>query len=139
MITKWINQTAIPVLKKSLDVASVRQKVIANNIANITTPGYKRAEVSFEEELTKALGHNKLKGYTTHPHHIPVGKPEFDDLQPKVSTPEDDSLASGVNNVDIDHEMAELAKNQISYSFSARLISRKFKDLALAIRGRAGQ
>jgi flagellar basal body rod protein FlgB len=46
-----------------------------------------------------------------------------------------DPLASGINSVDIDQEMAELAKNQIRYKFSARLIGEAFRALQMSIRG----
>jgi len=41
-------------LEKMLDVSSVKHKVIANNIANVNTPGYKKMEVSFADQLEKA-------------------------------------------------------------------------------------
>ena len=44
--------TKIPVLHRALDAYTLRQKVIAGNIANITTPGYKAQSVKFEDELS---------------------------------------------------------------------------------------
>ena len=45
----------IDVLSKLLDLTSVKSKVIANNIANVNTPGYKKLEVTFQEELREAI------------------------------------------------------------------------------------
>ncbi|HHU31829.1 MAG TPA: flagellar basal body rod protein FlgB, partial [Clostridia bacterium] len=42
-------------LQKALNVASLRQDVLAHNIANVNTPGFKRSFVSFEESLQQAL------------------------------------------------------------------------------------
>ena len=46
-----------------------------------------------------------------------------------------DPLASGVNNVDLDHEMTELAKNQIRFRFAARLMADTFRGIQKSIRG----
>jgi len=129
------SKTKIPVLHKSLEAYAMRQKSISDNIANVDTPGYKRSEVAFEEDLKAALDKRGLFGYRTHPKHMRVGKPKLDEVKPVPFIPEDDSLASGKNNVDIDHEMAELAKNQIRFSYAARLMERSFSRLKSAIRG----
>lgn len=52
MITDTDN--SINLLGKMLDVSATKHKVIANNIANINTPGYKKMEVSFAEQLEKS-------------------------------------------------------------------------------------
>jgi len=128
-------KTKIPILHKGLDAYTMRQKSIADNIANVDTPGYKRSEVAFEEDLKAALDKRGVFGYRTHPEHMPVGKLKLDEVKPVPFIPEDDSLASGKNNVDIDHEMAELAKNQIRFAYAARLMDRTFSRLKSAIRG----
>lgn len=129
-------RTSIPLLEKSLNAASWRQKVIATNIANISTPGYKKLRVSFEEDLRRALEEKRIKGSITDPKHIPLGAKRVADVEPKIITVEDNSSSSGVNNVDIDQEMAELVKNQLRYEFAANLIARNFKLLKESIRGR---
>ena len=46
-----LSDTNVVLLSKLLDLTSTKNKVIANNIANVNTPGYKKSEVSFEKEL----------------------------------------------------------------------------------------
>lgn len=128
--------TSIPLLSKALDAYALRHKVIANNIANITTPGYRRGEVEFEEELREALDGRAIKGRTSHPRHIPIGARSLDDVQPKVIVPDDPSMASGLNNVSIEQEMAEAAKNQLRYQLAAQGIAGMFRALKLSITGR---
>jgi len=53
--------------------------------------------------------------------------------------PVDPTLASGVNNVDIDTEMAKLAENQILYNFGAKFLNGKFKKLNAAIQAKSIQ
>jgi len=135
-ITEFIfSRTKIPILFKSLDAYTMRQRSIADNIANVDTPGYKRSEVAFEEDLKAALDKRGVFGYRTDPRHLPVGRPRIDDIKPTPFIPIDDSLASGKNNVDIDHEMAELAKNQIRFAYAARFMEGTFNRLKSAIRG----
>lgn len=130
-----LGRTNVTILNKSLDAYALRQKSIADNIANVDTPGYKRSAVSFEEDLKNALDKSKLFGYRTHPNHLPIGRQKVEDVEPIAYIPKDDSIPSGKNNVNIDKEMAELAKNDIRFNFAARMLEGTFKRLKSAIRG----
>ncbi len=129
------SKTRIPVLHKSLDAYSKRQKSIADNIANINTPGFRRSEVRFEEELKKTLDKEGIQGRRTHEKHMPIGRMDLKDLKPRYVLPDDPTLRSGQNNVDIDQEMAELAKNQIRFQAASQLMAGQFNSLKSAIRG----
>jgi flagellar basal-body rod protein FlgB len=133
------NKVSIPILSKSLDAGMLRQRVIANNIANVNTPGYQRLEVNFESELRKALDKNRLSGTRTDEQHMVLGKADYSSLQATVEKPVDPTLASGVNNVDIDTEMAKLAENQILFNFSAKFMNGQFKKLNAAIQAKSIQ
>jgi flagellar basal-body rod protein FlgB len=133
------DQTPIPVLLKSLDAGMLRSRTIANNIANVNTPGYQRVEVTFEDELRKALDTTKLKGTRTNEKHLPLGKLDFSELNPKVEKPVDPTLPSGVNNVDIDSEMAKLAENQLLFNFSAKFLKGTYTKLNAAIQAKSIQ
>jgi len=68
-------------LEQAMDVESIRRKIIANNIANVDVPHFKRSEVNFESELKRAIEHNKdsmqkVKALKTDPRH-------FDFFEPK--------------------------------------------------------
>jgi flagellar basal-body rod protein FlgB len=132
-------QSSIPLLVKSLDASMLRSRTIANNIANVNTPGYQRVEVSFENELRKALDSSKLKGTRTNEKHLQMGKLDLSRLNPKVEKPVDPTLPSGVNNVDIDSEMAKLAENQLLFNFSAKFLKGKFSKLNAAIQAKSIQ
>jgi flagellar basal-body rod protein FlgB len=130
------DRSPIPVLVKSLDASMLRSRTIANNIANVNTPGYQRVEVSFEDELRKALDQGQLRGMQTNDKHLPLGKLDLSGLSPKVQKPVDPTLPSGVNNVDIDMEMAKLAENQILYNFSAKFLKGQYNKLNAAIQAK---
>lgn len=130
-------KTKISVLHKSLEAYSKRQKSIADNLANIHTPGFRRSEVRFEEELKKTLDKEGIQGKRTHEKHMAIGRVDLKDLRPKYVLPDDPSLRSGQNNVDVDQEMTELAKNQIRYQAATQLMAGEFNSLKSAIRGEA--
>ena len=129
----------IPVLNRGLDAYALRQKVIAQNLANITTPGYKAQSVKFEEELSGALQSSSIPGMTTDARHMPIGGPSMEQVVPTVETTpvggKNDPLASGMNNVDLDQEMADLAKTQLRFRFAARMIGDAFRSIEKSIRG----
>jgi flagellar basal-body rod protein FlgB len=135
-LERLFQKTGIQVMKKGLDATALRQKVIASNMANVSTPGYKRKEVVFEQKLQESLSENVIGGKISNSKHIPIGKSRFSSINPEVVTDNSPELASGVNNVDVDLEMAELAKNQIQFSATATVIARRFRGLKAAIKGR---
>jgi flagellar basal-body rod protein FlgB len=133
------DKTTIPVLAKTLDASMLRSRAIANNIANVNTPGYQRVEVNFEDELKKALDTTELRGMKTDSRHIDLGKSDISSINAHIEKPVDPSLPSGVNNVDIDSEMAKLAETQIEYNFAAKFLKGKFSALNAAIQSKSIQ
>ena len=107
-------------LGRGLAAANLRQEVISNNIANVNTPNFKKSDVVYEELLAKEIGMDdsgRLPLVRTHDRHLPVGMIGG----AKASIQEDDTTTMRVdnNNVDIDIEMASLAKNQLYYNAMA--------------------
>ena len=138
---KLFDSTKIPLLSKALDAYTLRHRTISSNIANIGSAGYRPAAVSFEDQLAASRSGQGVTVATTDPRHIAVGTdnpaevtPTVQDVAPDPRMPFDPG-ASGVNGVDIDNEMAELAKNQIRFKYAARLIAGTFKDIQESIRG----
>ncbi|MEK7395235.1 MAG: flagellar basal body rod protein FlgB [Fibrobacterota bacterium] len=129
--------TAAPAVRLSLDASTMRQKAIANNIANVNTPGYQRIEVSFEDELKKALNPRQLLGAQTDAGHMPIGRPTLDKLQPQAYRPKDSTLPGQINNVDIDMEMAKLAENQILFNAGVKFLTERSSVIRSAIAGRS--
>jgi flagellar basal-body rod protein FlgB len=116
-----------------LDKAALSQRVLSSNVANVGTPGYQRLGVSFEEKLDKVMAlTGKLK--TTDPRHIP-STDWHSQLKPEVATV-DDGYWNGINNVNIDQEMVDLAKNQLDFNIGVRLLSSRYTGMRTAIRGR---
>lgn len=120
---------------KSLDATALRGRVIAENLANIETPGYKRKEVSFEDQLQRIMD-QKLSAAQTQNAHMPAGKGlDFSQVQPKVFEARDPTLQGEINNVDVDLEASKMAENTILYSFLTKWVG--FDKFNAAIAGRS--
>jgi flagellar basal-body rod protein FlgB len=130
-------RTSIPVVSKSLDACVLRGKAIANNLANVMTPGYQRIEVAFEDRLKKALDEKQLAGATDQSGHMALGRLDVEKLQPVAYRSQDPTLTGEINNVDVDVEAAKLAENQILYMFGIKFIQERKADIASAIAGHA--
>jgi flagellar basal-body rod protein FlgB len=128
-----------PVVEASLDAYTTRQRAIASNMANVSTPGYRRMLVPFEDSLREALNTTtRLRGTMTNAAHRRLGRRRVDELQPEIVRADDRVLAEGENNIDIDLEMAELADTTIRYQATSRFMQRKFNMLRAAVSGRSG-
>lgn len=105
-------------LSRILNTAGLRHRVIAQNVANVNTPGYRRCEVAFEHELNGALGAG-----TSSP-------------RPSVVESSESVVRADGNNVSLEQEMGELNKNSLLYSTAAQLLSTRLGMFRSAISGR---
>lgn len=124
------------ILEKSLDFSSLRHKLIANNIANVNTPGFKRKDISFQTTLRKALKSSDytLVGKRTDPRHFFIGPQPLEYLRPEITTDRHLINRNDENNVDIDHEVAELTKNALYYQIMTRRIAAEYSKLDMVIK-----
>jgi len=130
MIEGLFKKTHIPLLEASLHSLSIRQKAIAQNIANVATPAYRRLLVPFEEQLKLALQNREMApSATMHPRHIPIGTGGLDEFSPPTERSNNPEPFSGFNNVDVEAEMGDLVKNQLSFEVCAQTISGSFEAL----------
>jgi flagellar basal-body rod protein FlgB len=131
------SRTSIPLVAKSLDACALRGRAIANNLANITTPGYQRIDVAFESKLRTALDGKQIAGNTDQTGHQSLGRPDSGDVQAVAYRSQDPVLPGEINNVDVDLEAAKLAENQILYMFGIKFIQERKGDINSAITGHA--
>lgn len=126
-------------LAKSLDAHAMEQKVLANNIANVNTPNFKGTEVTFKDQMENVLRNQQLQLplKTDDSRDITSGLPlALDDVKPRLITDPTTSMRSDGNNIDIDQQMATLAKNSMETNALMRLVSINLSDLRAAIEGR---
>lgn len=113
-----LSMQTIEVVRIGLDGAALRAAVIANNIANVDTPGFKRSEVRFEEILKKYLKKEE--------------DIKLDEIKPYVVVEENTYTRNDLNNVDINEEMVALVKNQLYYETLIAMLSNRLALLNLA-------
>lgn len=118
----------INLMSQGLDGSLKRQKALSNNIANVDTPNYKRKDIDFVSALrqeSRQLNKSSIALKTTNDSHISIGK-ELNTRSTK-SFLENSSYRNDKNNVDIDVEMAEVAKNGLYYNTLSKQINEQFK------------
>lgn len=116
-----ISSVAYNLIKEDLNVSALRNKVIANNISNINTAGYKRKYVSFEDTLQNTIKSVSLK--TTSEKHISSSNDSGDK---RIITDNSTSTRSDGNNVDIDTEMVNLTANNMLYESLTTALNNRF-------------
>ena len=120
----------INVLNKAADAGWLRNEAISNNIANVDTPYYKRQDVSFENELKKALGSGLNKSMDER-----VSSIKTSELQARPYTDyESYSYRLDGNNVDVENENVMLAENQLKYQGLLTSINQEFTNLQTVIK-----
>jgi flagellar basal-body rod protein FlgB len=140
MMTGLFNDPTQIILERSLDAVSFRGQLIANNIANGDTPGYKALRLRFEDILADEMGQSDRSTIglrTTNPRHIKGAV--FNGIKGTqtpygiIYTDDRTTYRLDNNNIDIDHEMAEQARNAIQYSTLTELVSRRLSGLRTII------
>jgi len=148
-------------MQKTLDVAWMRNEVIAHNISNVDTPGYKSRGIAFEDEFRAALLRDRdtslprpqislrrhasspaiqdvpsAFGTRTRDKHIHMTPQRVSplDVQPRMFTQTNTAMKMDGNNVDIDHEMNEAAKNTIYYYTMLNKVSSELGRLRTTVR-----
>ena len=121
----------IKALENYLSFCAAKNQVISKNIANVGTKNYKRQEVEFKDMLEDNINSGPK---ATNDKHFGAAKVKSNR---EFGIVEDNSeeMPSGVNNVDIDSEMAELAENSIKFKFAAKKIGGFYRDLQSVIKG----
>lgn len=107
------------ILAKAMSLRLQRHSVIAANIANADTPGFRPSQVSFEDELQKSARSKKAE--------------RIDAVQARIEIADDGTPRADGNSVNMDRQMSMLSENSITYSATAEFLARKFKMLKSVI------
>lgn len=116
-------QNELEVMGKLLDVAALRHRVIAGNLANVNTPNYKRHEVKFEEMFNKVMKAGDSA--------------EAKDVKPQLITDEVSPAREDGNNVVFEREVGDLMKNSLYFETLTHMLTKKINGIRNAISGRS--
>ena len=115
----------INVLNKAANASWQREEVIANNLANVNTPEYKRKDVDFQSVLRNELGNMKYQTLDSKVEHADLSR-----LNASVYIDSANySYRIDKNNVDIDNENVELASEKIRYDALTDSMTQEFSRL----------
>ena len=109
----------VDIIEAGIRTESLRQKTIANNVANLETPGYRRLDVKFKELLAKALDCS--------------GSVDLSEIEAQIYQPKNTAVKSNGNDVSLEVEVGEMVKNTLRHKAYIRLLQKKYRQLELAI------
>ena len=121
--------------RSALDGLSARQRVIADNIANVDTPDFKASKVTFEQSLKKAYGQLKAGDPRMFKVQNGVAGPDLDQISvtPQTVTLQTTTRRNDGNNVDIDEEMLDLTNTNVTYNALIQTTSARLSGLRYVI------
>lgn len=125
MIDALFNQPAFLAANKSLDAVEVRAQAIANNLANLETPGYKRVDLApgFESTLQKAINSGDSQ-------QIAAVNPTLA-VDPSATSNSPDG-----NTVHLENELMQMNQNGVAHSLETELVSSMLQRMQMAISGK---
>ena len=117
-----VSDSVSQVLATALDGVAERQRVIADNIANVDTPGFRATSVDFETQLKSAIADGEFSS----------GAPVASGI---TETPTDTPVGANGNNVDLRKETMAAIQSQYQYQILTRAVSDRFNLLKTAATG----
>ena len=109
----------VNVLEAGLRATGLRGKVIADNVANLDTPGFRRHAVRFEQLLAERLESGKSV--------------DVDDLLGETFRPLNTSVEDNGNDVSVDVEVGDMVQNSAMHKTYVRLLAKKYRQMAMAM------
>jgi len=109
----------IALIEAGIKAEGLRQKAIANNVANLETQGYRRIDVKFEELLAKSLDSS--------------GSVDLTELEPQIYQPKQTPVKSNGNDVTLENEVGAMIKNSLRYQTYIRLLNKRYRQIELAM------
>ena len=112
-------ESIVDLIDAGIKAETLRQKAIANNIANLETPGYRRVDVKFEELLARCLRSS--------------GEFDLSEVEAQIYRPKQTPVKSNGNDVNLEAEIGQMIKNTLRHKAYIRLLSKKYSQIELAI------
>src|ERR1700733_4566523 len=127
-INRLMNEGPEPVLEQMLRFTETRQNLIADNIANVSTPGYKQKDLSvdrFQQLLRERVDQQETSG---------PGAVQFDDISAEVENPAPGILFHDGNNRSMEQLMTDNAKNALMHNLVVELLRRQYQTMSMALK-----
>jgi len=130
---------SIDLMQRAMGASVLRAQVLNNNIANATTPNYKRHDINFQAELERALNSEKeapgVPFKMSSKKHMPSFKvKDYREVESKIITDYNTYYNNDGNSVDIEKEMVEASKNTMYFTALAQRTTKEFSKLKYLLR-----
>ncbi|HEU4683469.1 MAG TPA: flagellar basal body rod protein FlgB [Nitrospira sp.] len=122
-------------IERTLDLRHARQRLIASNIANEETPGYRATDLHFQEALSSAAnGRPPVSLASTHAGHLGLRGAGVHAVTGRIAEVPAGDLPLDANSVNIELELAKLSDNAMQYNSAATIMGVRLRQLLSAIR-----
>jgi flagellar basal-body rod protein FlgB len=133
MLTNLFSSTTIPALGEVLNFAQARHTVLAGNVANVNTPGYRLRDLSpteFQQRLKEAIARSQQQAQPLSPG---LASSEAGDPLRQVRASLENLVYHDDTNIDLEKQVAEMTKNHLLHNFALTVITDQFQLLQTAI------
>ena len=133
MLANLFNSTTIPALGEVINFAQARHTVLAGNIANVNTPGYRLRDLSpteFQQRLKEALAQSQQQNRPISPG---LASSQAGDPLRQVRASLENIVYHDNTNIDLEKQVAEMTKNQLLHNFALTIMTDQFQLLQTAI------
>lgn len=129
-VERLLNQGNAPLLEQLVRFTAARHRLIAENIANVDTPGYRQKDLSvegFQDLLRTRVDQRRRRA---------PGTVKFDDIEAKVNNPTHGILFHDRNNRSMERLASDLAKNAMMHNLAIELLRKQYMAMDAALKER---
>ena len=131
-IERLMNQTNAPLVERVLQFASARHSLIAENIANVDTPGYR------QKDLSQAKFFAMLRERAATRAQAAPGTVTFEDVPADVDKSAGGILFHDQNNRSMESLMSDVAKNAMTHNLAVELLRKTYGQMEMALKEKVG-
>ncbi|MFT3786061.1 MAG: hypothetical protein QM770_07835 [Tepidisphaeraceae bacterium] len=127
-IDRLVNQGNTPLLEKMLSFTEARARLIGENVANISVPGYRTKDISmsaFQKKLRERVAHRDASGNV-----------KFDDIVAQIDQPGKGIVFHDKNNRSIEQIMTDMSSNGLRHNMYVELLRKQYNSIQSALKER---
>jgi flagellar basal-body rod protein FlgB len=129
-LSRLLNQGNAPLLEQTVRFTAARHRLLSENIANLSTPGYRQKDLSvarFQAALRQKMEERRT---------APPGAVRFDDVELPTERPAANILFHDRNNRSAEKLMSDLARNAMMHNLAVELLRKQYQSIESALKER---
>jgi flagellar basal-body rod protein FlgB len=128
-IDRLLNQGSTPFLEKTLQFTAARHRLIAEDVVNISTPGYQQKDLSLAKFQGMLAERAKVAEENA------PGATRFDDISAQVEHPNRGLLFHDGQTRSVEQLMSDQSKNALMHNLAIELLRHQFQQIQMALKG----